>query len=232
MHVRRRDLILLRFSIVAIAAATSLAPLRPAYADPTQPLPPPPSPPPSPSLSLAPSPLATPQALPLTQPPLADTPATAPAPVRPEERVLHGFRIGYGYVMNYDKPAQAFNGQSLADKTGMRSPSHLLIGYEVMGRLAGHSWLNVILVGNVIIAGLEQSKFLPTANGLLGFEFNDSFQLGVGPSLQPLEGSYAHAIFAAGWTPRVGSFYVPVHAFFIPDVDGVNRMGVTTGVTW
>jgi len=26
--------------------------------------------------------------------------------------------------------------------------------------------------------------------------------------------------------------YTPVHAFFIPDVDGVHRMGVLTGVTW
>ena len=33
-------------------------------------------------------------------------------------------------------------------------------------------------------------------------------------------------------TPRVGSFYVPLHAFFIPDVDGLHRTGVTTGVTW
>jgi hypothetical protein len=30
----------------------------------------------------------------------------------------------------------------------------------------------------------------------------------------------------------VGSFYVPLHAFFIPDVDGLHRTGVTTGVTW
>jgi hypothetical protein len=218
MHATRHDRILRRLSIfvfsAASAAAATLAPTHAAYADPPLPSPSPPQPQPQPQN------VAT------------DTPATAPVPAHPEERLLHGFRLGYGYVMNFDKPAKAFDGQSLADKTGMRSPSHLLLGYEVMGRLAGHSWLNVILVGNVVIAGLEQSKFFPTANGLLGFEFDDSFQVGVGPSLQPLEGSYAHAIFAAGWTPRVGSFYVPVHAFFIPDVDGVNRMGVTTGVTW
>jgi hypothetical protein len=149
-----------------------------------------------------------------------------------ERRFLHGFRLGYGYVSNLDKPVAAFHGESLKDKTGMTTPHHLLMGYEGMLRLVGHSWLNVILVGNVVVAGLEQSKVLPTANGLLGFEIDNSFQLGVGPSLTPLAGSEAHAIFAAGWTPRVGSFYVPVHAFFIPDVDGVHRMGITTGVTW
>jgi len=41
-----------------------------------------------------------------------------------------------------------------------------------------------------------------------------------------------HMVFAAGWTPKVGSFYTPVHAFFMPDVDGQHRTGVTVGVNW
>ena len=40
------------------------------------------------------------------------------------------------------------------------------------------------------------------------------------------------AVVAAGWTPQVGSIYVPFHVYFIPDVDGVHRAGVTTGVTF
>jgi hypothetical protein len=153
-----------------------------------------------------------------------------PAPA--DETWLHGFRIGYGYVMNFDKPTASLDGRSLADKTGMRTPHEFLLGYELLYRATGHSWLNVILVGNITVGGLEQSKFFPTANGLIGFEINNSFQLGVGPSLTPLKGEEGHVIIAGGWTPRAGSFYVPVHGFFIPDVDGVNRMGMTTGVTW
>jgi len=185
----------------------------------------------------------------LTQPPALPTPEPAPAVVTPtaapaevparsdaerlvERRFLHGFRIGYGYVANFDAPATSLGGKSFKDKTGMKTPHHFLLGYEAVLRLVGHSWLNVILVGNVVVAGLEQSKVLPTVNGLLGFEIDNSFQLGIGPDLSPLAGQEAHAIMAAGWTPRVGSFYVPVHAFFIPDVDGVHRMGITTGVTW
>jgi hypothetical protein len=114
----------------------------------------------------------------------------------------------------------------------MKSPNSFLLGYEAVYRVVGHSWLNVILLGNAMIAGLEQSKVFPTANLLIGFEFNNSFQIGTGASLAPLKGEEAHAIFAAGWTPRVGSFYVPVHAFAIPDVDGAHRLGMTTGVTW
>ena len=81
-------------------------------------------------------------------------------------------------------------------------------------------------------SGLEQSKFWPSGNLLIGFEMRNSFQIGVGVNLTPLKESFAHTIFAAGWTPRAGAFYVPLHFFFVPDVDGNHRMGVTTGVTW
>jgi hypothetical protein len=150
----------------------------------------------------------------------------------PDRRLLHGFRVGYGHTLDYDKPVKSLGDKSLADRTGMRSPHNFLIGYEAFYRMVGHSWLNVILVGNVIVAGLEQSQFYPTGNTLLGFEFNNSFQLGVGANFAPLKGAFAHTIFAAGWTPKVGSFYTPLHAYFIPDVDGVHRIGVLTGVTW
>jgi len=154
-------------------------------------------------------------------------------PTSPDDStILHGFRLGYGYVMNYDKPAESFDGKSLKEKAGLRSPHHFLLGYEVVYRVVSHSWLNVLLFGNAIIAGLEQSKVLPSANLLIGFELRNTFQIGVGANLSPLKGSEGHTIIAAGWTPRVGDIYTPVHFFFIPDVDGVHRMGVTTGVTF
>jgi hypothetical protein len=146
--------------------------------------------------------------------------------------VLHGFRLGYGYVMNYDQPLSGTGGKSLKEVAGLRTPSHFLLGYEVMYRVVSHSWLNVLLLGNAMIAGIEQSKFLPSANLLIGAEIRNSFQIGVGANLSPLKGSEAHVIAAAGWTPRVGSVYTPVHFYFIPDVDGVHRMGATTGVTF
>jgi len=158
-------------------------------------------------------------------------PAKAADPLA-DARLLHGFRLGYSYVANYDKPLEALDGASFKEKTGTKSPNNFLIGYEVVIRMAGHSWLNVILVGNGLLAGLEQSKVLPSGNALIGFEFNNSFQVGVGAHLTPLKGQEAHTAFAAGWTPRVGTFYVPVHAFFVPDVDGNHRMGMLTGVTF
>jgi hypothetical protein len=163
----------------------------------------------------------------------ADVPPTsAPHTSLDDATVLHGIRFGYGYVLNYDKPVAALGGQSLKDKVGLRTPSHFLLGYEVVYRVVGHSWLNVILLGNAMLAGLEQSKVLPSANLLIGFEFKNSFQVGVGAHLEPLAGSEAHSIVAAGWTPRVGTIYMPVHFYFVPDVDGVHHLGMTTGVTF
>jgi hypothetical protein len=148
-------------------------------------------------------------------------------------RTLHGFRLGYMYVSHFDKQTDPEDPESsLKERVDMKSPHLFLIGYEVMRRLVGHSWLNIILVGNVTVGGLEQSKFYPSGNALIGFEFEESFQLGVGPNLTPDPGKVAHIMFAAGWTPRVGSFHVPVHAFYIPDVDGIWRSGATVGVNW
>jgi len=165
--------------------------------------------------------------------PPADRPSQPTASESPDDqKLLTGFRLGYLYVFDHKKPLESLDGKSLADKTGMRSPHQFLIGYEAFYRMIGNSSLNVLLVGNAMISGLEQSRFYPSANGLIGFEFRNSFQLGVGVNLTPLKEQAAHTIVAAGWTPRSGSFYVPIHAFFVPDVDGAHRVGVTTGVTF
>ena len=171
---------------------------------------------------------------PSAAPPVADKPVESPVRGDPlvDSRFLNGFRIGYAYTANDEKPVESLGGKSFREAVGTRSPHSFLLGYEIMVRMIGHGWLNVILTTNVVLAGLEQSKVLPSGNALIGFEFSNAFQLGVGTHLTPLKGQEAHTIFGAGWTPRVGSFFVPAHAFFIPDVDGNHRVGMMTGVTW
>lgn len=151
-----------------------------------------------------------------------------------EARFLHGFRLGYLYLMNKDGPmdSQDPNSPALSERYDIRSAHQFLIGYEATWRMVGHDWLNVLLVGNVLVSGLEQSKFFPSANALIGFEMFRTFQIGVGANVMPTRDRPAHMITAAGWTPRVGDFYVPVHAFFVPDVDGHHRTGLTVGVNW
>ncbi len=180
---------------------------------------------------------AEPQGAPL---PVAEAPAGAPVVDTQEgwgrpvgRRFMHGFRLGWTYVMNLDTDRE--NGaKSLMDEYELKSPNMMLLGYEGFYRIVGHSWLNVLLVGNVSVAGLEQSKFIPAASGLIGMEFNESFQLGVGVNVMPDPEAPTHMIAAAGWTPKVGSINTPVHFFFVPDA-GVahnHRMGATIGMTW
>ena len=150
------------------------------------------------------------------------------------KKFLHGFRLGYLYVMNIDGPIDTLDpdSPSLTDKYGVRSPHQFLLGYELLWRMIGHEWLNILLLTNVMVSGFEQSKFFPSMNGLIGFEIADSFQVGVGVNAMPTRDKPAHMIAAVGWTPRIGDFYVPVHSFFVPDVDGQHRLGVTIGANW
>ena len=87
-------------------------------------------------------------------------------------------------------------------------------------------------IHNFTVAGLEQSKFIPAASGLIGFEFQPSFQLGVGVNLTPDPAAPSHMIAAAGWTPSVGDIQTPVHFFIVPDTEGNHRMGATRGMSW
>ncbi len=150
----------------------------------------------------------------------------------PSKRFLHGFRLGYIYMMNSERRVNPKDPKSetWAQRYKMRTPHQFALGYEVTRRTIGHDWLNVLVVGNVTISGLEQSRIYPSANGIIGFEFDESFQLGVGVNLMPARDKAAHMLVAAGWTPRVGTFHTPVHMMFVPDVDGTHRFGVTVGV--
>lgn len=175
------------------------------------------------------------------QPPMGAEPAPLPPGAEVDEegwstppgrRFLHGFRLGWTYIYNMDKMTRDGGTESLASKYDLKSPNMMLLGYEGFYRIVGHSWLNVLLVGNVTVAGLEQSKFIPAASGLIGFEFNKSFQLGVGVNVTPDPEAPTHMIAAAGWTPKVGSIHTPVHFFFVPDTESNHRMGATIGMSW
>ena len=146
-------------------------------------------------------------------------------------RFGHGFRVGWMYLDNVDKPTRE-SGKSLMQELGLKSPHMMLLGYEAFYRIVGHSWIDVLFVGNVTVAGLEQSKFIPAGSALIGFEFARKLQLGVGVNLTPDLEAPTHAIVAAGFTPTIGSIQTPLHVFVVPDPDHNSRFGATVGVTW
>jgi hypothetical protein len=168
-----------------------------------------------------------------------ELPASTPLPDRaPEAYLLHGFRLGYMYTFDVDTPidSRVPDAPSYAQQYDVRSPHSFLFGYEVAWRMVGHDWLNLLLIGNVSIAGVEQSRFFPSANLLFGFELVSSglgdVQVGLGASFTPTKDEPVHMLIAAGFAPLIGSFYLPLHVFFVPDVDGHHRIGVTVGANF
>jgi hypothetical protein len=209
---------LLAATLFSMLAATS------AFADCTEPC------------SAEPAPVeAAPAALPQPMPPPAAKPDDDGWHQPAGQRFASGFRFGAMYIANYDKPNRVESDGSMGSiksELGLKTPYMFLLGYEGFYRVIGHSWLNVLMVGNLSVAGLEQSKFVPVGSGLLGFEFDRSFELGVGINLVPDTKAPSHVIVAAGWTPRIGSIQTPIHVFYVPDADGNSRSGATIGMNW
>lgn len=131
----------------------------------------------------------------------------------------HGFRLGYAYLAH-------------AEDYGVR-PDLFVFGYELNEKIIGGQWLDVILVENVMLAGVNQGLAVPSANFLVGVELADCVQVGTGMNLSPIdmETSPLKQIIAVGYMPKVGRIQVPVHVSFIPD-DDHWRIAATTGVNW
>ena len=141
-----------------------------------------------------------------------DTAAAAPKLFR------HGFRLGYAYLDG-------------AEELGIR-PDLFVFGYEANQKVVGGEWLDVVLVENVMLAGVNQGYAIPSANLIVGVEIADHVQIGTGLNLSGLSDSSPLAqVIAVGYMPTVGRLQVPIHVSFVPD-DDHWRIAATTGVNW
>jgi hypothetical protein len=141
-----------------------------------------------------------------------------------EWTVRKGMRFGYTYANKSDKSER------------LESPHMVSLGFEMQQTMHGGEWLDILFIQNIMVSGIDQSVLAPSVNGLVGFEVNESLQIGVGvngtiydPSNQD---HYFHLVAAVGWTQQAGKFSVPIHVVYIPDVKDYYRFAVTTGVNW
>jgi len=151
----------------------------------------------------------------------AATPALAHADDEPIMESMHGFRMGYSYV-------NVAPGESSA----LASPHLFVLGYELTQRVLGGGMVDVVVVENVAVTGLNQSILIPSGNLLLGLELNKMLQLGAGAQVAPLGDQPFHMVVAAGFSPPSGDLNVPLHVAYIPDVHGNWRLVSTIGVNW
>ncbi|MEZ4235459.1 MAG: hypothetical protein R3F59_04715 [Myxococcota bacterium] len=91
-----------------------------------------------------------------------------PAEDRPHMRIdsRHGFRIGYAYYPEAE----------------LDDPHLFVMGYETSQRMYGGAGLDVLLVENVVVGGLNQSLVIPSGNLLIGASVRDTWEFGVGPN--------------------------------------------------
>jgi len=142
---------------------------------------------------------------------------------------FHGLRVGYAYV---NTPAAVL---AAANAAGVEvNPNYLLLGYELNQRLDGGGWLNLLLIENVLVAGLNQSVVRPQVNVLTAVDIRNFLEIGVGADWGPSDpqGRPWHMITGIGITPEVGNVNWPIHAIYMPDVDGYWRVGLTSGINW
>jgi hypothetical protein len=139
----------------------------------------------------------------------------------PKTEAFSGFRMGYGYVANSE----------------LRSPHLMILGWDHMQTISTGSRIDVIVAGNVSLGGMNQGVMLPSTHLIVGYQFNNSLQLGVGPVVTFAElgdqpSARLNMIAAAGWNIKMGDVYFPIHAAYVPDLDGRWRTYITTGMNW
>lgn len=208
---------------LAESPAPAPAPVAPAPSMPAPvPVPwtePPPAPPAEPAAP-APAPEVAPVATP-AEPPQTFSEKYANLKPASEHVVRHGVRIGYVYANNAEK-------SSILD-----SPHLFAMGYEAEFRIASGGPMDVLIVPNIMLLGLNQGAIIPSANLLLGASFHDLLELGVGGNFAPSESNkVVHMVAAVAVTPSMGELQVPIAFSFIPDNDGDWRLGLTFGVNW
>ena len=156
------------------------------------------------------------------------TPAYGEETVPSSTEDIWSYRKGMRFGYNYANKAQ--------ESDRLASPHMFAMGFEMQQTMSGGSWLDLLFIQNAMISGVEQSVIIPTINALVGFEINKALQVGVGinGSIYDSSGNdnFIHLISAIGWTQEAGTFSVPIHVVYVPDVNGYYRFAVTTGVNW
>ena len=136
----------------------------------------------------------------------------------PKVELRHGFRMGYTY------------GNQLDRRDHIKSPHMSALGYELTQTVeSGVEGFRFIAIQNVLLSGLEQGLFLPSLTAMVGYEVFGIAQMGIGANLGALG---PRLIIAAGLTPEVGNFQLPVHVHYIPDPDRNWRIGFSTGINF
>jgi hypothetical protein len=77
----------------------------------------------------------------------------------------------------------------------------------------------------LLVAGLDQGAFIPSASWILGVRTQGDWEMGVGPNASA---AGVALVVTAGMTQHFGTLNVPVNVAYVPSKNG-SRFSVTTG---
>lgn len=142
----------------------------------------------------------------------AQTPTTEQYPAIRREMRLDGPRLGFTVISGTQGTwvREEFNINPFITQIGWQFETRM---FTTAGGLSGLAEF-VPLIG-----GLEQGRFLPSLNGIVGLRTAKGFEFGVGPSLA-LAG--VGLVFAVGTNFYSQGLNFPVNAAVVPTKDGVR----------
>ena len=121
----------------------------------------------------------------------------------------------------------------LTDQDGAPSSIMTQYGWQWESRFAdGGGEIVGIVEWIVLVAGMEQGKFLPSATSVIGARTAKGLEFGVGPNLS-LSG--IGMVFGVGYNFKSGSLNLPVNLVFMPgrNLSGnINTYNEDTGVEY
>ena len=150
--------------------------------------------------------------------------------------VVVGPRVGATYVI-VDQPTFNSGVQAVFPDTGRQYfPVLSQFGVNIEQRIRlGGTQSHFVFQEVVLLGGLDQNIYMPSASVLIGFRSRAGLEFGLGPnfSLTTNDGSVGLGItvvYAVGWTFSFQEVYVPVNFAIAPTPkDGRIRLTLLTG---
>jgi hypothetical protein len=142
-------------------------------------------------------------------------------PARAQSIKLSGPRFGMTFISSEFRDSLGTHGIDVA-------PVITQFGWQFENQFLGApGGLAAVNEWIVLIGGLDQGAFLPSASWIVGVRGQNGAEIGVGPNLSP---SGFGLVAAVGMTYRTGSMNIPLNIAVVPAKTG-PRISLITGFT-
>ena len=134
---------------------------------------------------------------------------------------LSGPRVGLTIISNGGLK------DGIEDIFGVSTNVMTQFGYQFEKQMMGDENVAGLIETIILIGGIEQGMFIPSASFLFGARFAKGTEFAIGPNLSF---SGAALVFAAGKTIKAGDINIPINVAWVPSTQGSgHRFTATIG---